>query len=350
MGRTRTGSITQSAAAPASAAPAPVVPLPCDARDGAITSGPGAFFGLRFGQSCSLVTDPAVVDVPLQPLGGGHARETWAGPEVVQRHAEGGLGLVTTRDHAVVHAHLPVAPGTDVAGVTQAAYAGLLERVRALGYPHLARIWNFVPAINHGTGDDETYAHFNRGRAAAFEHAGVPADRFPAATAVGSPAGSPLVIIVLASRHEPVAVENPRQVSAYHYPRRYGPRSPAFARATVLPDGNGGRLFISGTASIVGHESCHEGVIAQLEETLRNVDRLMAAAIADRPDARVGARRAWRVYLRNAADLSAVEPEITRRLGGPDRVVFLQADICRRELLVEIEGACELVAVATPRA
>jgi len=48
--------------------------------------------------------------------------------------------------------------------------------------------------------------------------------------------------VLAASRAEPTALENPRQTSAYRYPRRYGPRSPAFARATLLPDRDGATL------------------------------------------------------------------------------------------------------------
>ena len=108
---------------------------------------------------------------------------------------------------------------------------------------------------------------FNHGRKAAFDLLDFAPSRYPAATGVGSPAGSPLTVVVAASRVEPVALENPRQTSAYLYPRRYGPRSPAFARAMLLPDCAGATLFISGTASIVGHESQHRGIDAQLKET-----------------------------------------------------------------------------------
>src|SRR5690606_226506 len=114
-----------------------------------------------------------------------------------------------------------------------------LGRVNQLGYPHLVRIWNFIPDINRGSGDDETYVHFNRGRAIAFDELGFSSSRYPAATGVGSPAGSPLKVVVLASRTVPLAIENPRQTSACHYPRQFGPRSPAFARAMLLPGPTG---------------------------------------------------------------------------------------------------------------
>ena len=312
----------------------------------AVPLGADSFFGLRFGIGEHQGADPAVVHVPLGALGSGTPREVRVGPAAVERDATEGIGTVATAEHVVVHARVPGGGDVDIAAVTQAVYLRLLTRVRELGYPYLVRIWNFVPDINGGTGDAETYVHFNHGRVAAFDQLGMSNLQYPAATAVGSPAGSPLTVVMLASRSEPVAIENPRQTSSYLYPRRYGPRTPAFARAMLLPDRAGGKLYISGTASIVGHESRHQGIEPQLAETLANIDQVMETALAGMPGYATGSRGSWRVYLRNPVDLECVEAEVSRRLGGRDSVIFLQADICRRELLVEIEGVCELTPVS----
>ena len=80
----------------------------------------------------------------------------------------------------------------------------------------------------------------------------------PAGTAVGTMSG-PLKIHFLAARQPGTHVENPRQVSAYEYPRVYGPCSPSFARATLRPSISGSHLLIAGTASVVGHVSEHIG-------------------------------------------------------------------------------------------
>ena len=308
---------------------------------------PGGFFGLRFGASDESSRDPAVVHVPLRPLGSENLWEIWAGPTTVTTEMSAGVGTVATTDHVVLHTRVPLAKDADISAVAFAVYHDLLTRVRDLGYPHLVRIWNFVPDINRGSGDAETYVQFNNGRAAAFDQLGLTPACYPAATGVGSPAGSPLTVIVLASRTEPVGIENPRQTSAYLYPRRYGPSSPAFARAMLLPDRAGATLFISGTASIVGHESQHRRIEPQLQETLTNLEQLLDSTAARIPGCTAGPHRSWRVYLRNPADLASVEGEVHRRLGGRDSVLFLQADICRRELLVEIEGLCELTRAPT---
>ena len=74
-------------------------------------------------------------------------------------------------------------------------------------------------------------------------------------------------------------VENPRQVSAYHYSRRFGAIPPCFARATLLTCGGEPLLIVGGTASVVGEESRHIGDLhGQTQETFRNLASVVAAA------------------------------------------------------------------------
>jgi chorismate lyase/3-hydroxybenzoate synthase len=342
MTATQAGSLLEPSVRPATA---------CAESGGATARGSGGvparaasvpFFALRFGHGEAPGGDAAVVPVPLRHLGGESSWRIWDGADAVRADGIAGVGTLISPDHVVLHKSVPLADGADISAAALEVYREMLTRVRDLGYPHLVRIWNFVPDINRGAGDAETYVLFNHGRKAAFDLLGFVPSRYPAATGVGGPAGSPLTVVLAASRAEPIAVENPRQTSAYRYPRRYGPRSPAFARATLLPDRDGATLFISGTASIVGHESRHRGIEPQLAETLTNIAQLLECATSKVPGLRPGARRHWQVYLRDLADLTTVERGVRARLGGGDSVAFLQADICRRELLVEIEGVCEL--------
>lgn len=342
MTAAQAGSIFESRPPEVVGSPEPIGVRLYDDRESSPSAGHNVLFRLRFAVDAGQSDDPTVVGVPLRPLGGAKPWEYWAGPQPVEGNLAGGIGAVAAGGHVVVHTRKIVGPDTDIEAATLAVYRDLLHRVGELSYPHLVRIWNFVPGINSGSGDEEVYARFNRGRALAFDQLGLQPHQYPAATGVGSLAESPLTVMILASRAEPLAIENPRQVSAYKYPRQYGPRSPAFARAMLLPDRAGGNLFVSGTASIVGHESLHADIESQLQETLANLDQLMGAAAARLPGADFGPGRSWRVYLRDPADLERVEPEVTRRLGNRESVVFLQADICRRELRVEIEGVCQL--------
>ena len=164
-------------------------------------------------------------------------------------------------------------------------------------------------------------------------------DRLPAASAVGCP-GDVLVVHALASREPGRHVENPRQVAAYRYPERYGPKSPSFARGTVAPSEWGGAVFVSGTASIVGHESVGPGdPVLQAQETMRNVEAVLDAAGVPGRGGALGPRlRSLRVYVRFPSQLDAIRAAVAKAAGTLVPTAWLQAEICREELLVEIEA------------
>jgi enamine deaminase RidA (YjgF/YER057c/UK114 family) len=226
--------------------------------------------------------------------------------------------------------------------VTAQAYRQIFATVAGENYPHLLRVWNYLPAINRDEHGSERYWQFNRARQQALRACGRAHEgTVPAASALGSPLASPLVVYFLAARTAPTFIENPRQVSAYHYPPEYGSHRPAFSRATLLRQSAGVALFISGTASIVGHRSVHLGdTAAQTRETLANIEALLTEANRAVRGARFGlSALACKVYVRRPADLPLVRAELEGALGGDARVIYLQADICRQDLLVEIEAA-----------
>src|SRR5690606_22644408 len=99
---------------------------------------------------------------------------------------------------------------------------------------------------------------------------------------------------------------NPRQLDPWRYPREYGPQSPSFARAMLPPANADLPLLLSGTASIVGHVSLHEGQpLAQLDELLANLDSLVASAREQRPalPEHFNAGSRLKTYVRDRDDL-----------------------------------------------
>lgn len=216
----------------------------------------------------------------------------------------------------------------DIERAARDAYTEILQRTKREGHPHLLRVWNHVRDINAGEGDDERYRRFCAGRHDAFAAAGWGKERLPAASAIGIREPR-LVVYYLASARPGQHFENPRQVSAYDYPRQYGRCSPSFARATAF----GGMVFIAGTSSIVGHESLHPGdVHAQLRETLRNIELTAKHAGCSG----LGALTHLKLYLRNEGDLPIADE--LRAAMPHAAMLVLRADICRRELLLEIEA------------
>ena len=200
-----------------------------------------------------------------------------------------------------------------------------------------------MPAINEpGPGGLENYRLFCRGRSLAFEqHCGRGFKaQLPSASAVGSKSAA-LTVVFAACPTLPRHVENPLQVPAYNYPSDYGPRAPSFSRATVVAGPEHATVFISGTAAIRGHASvAPQNLRSQLACTLENLAGISAACgLGPELDRGGRAARHFKVYLRHAADLPVVAATLAERLlAATDQVSYLQADLCRAPLLVEIEA------------
>lgn len=222
----------------------------------------------------------------------------------------------------------------------EAAFRALFRCIDAKGYPHLVRVWSYLPRINVLESGLERYRQFNIGRQDAFAASGRSlTEALPAASALGGRAQG-LRIGFLASRAPGRSLESPRQVSAFRYPQDYGPRSPTFARAALVSHRQSAALFISGTAAILGHRSLHPGdASAQTRETLVNLQTMIAEANRIQgAQAFTAEGLEYVIYLREPTDHSAVAAELEAWLPGHMHWQFMQADICRRELLVEIEA------------
>ncbi len=228
---------------------------------------------------------------------------------------------------------------------TEAAYRQIFELIDELGYVHLYRFWNYMSDINGTSHDLERYRQFNVGRKHVFMQTGREAgSELPAACALGIAKG-PLSIAFLVGKVATVAIENPRQIKAYDYPEQYGPSTPSFSRAALLHDGSQATLFISGTASIVGHETKHAlDATAQTRETLLNLESVIAEANRVLGQPKFNLHDAYfRVYMRYAQDVDAVRAELQAYTKGKINAMFVQADICRHDLLIEIEATLQSV-------
>jgi chorismate lyase/3-hydroxybenzoate synthase len=220
-------------------------------------------------------------------------------------------------------------------------YRDLLDIVGD-GQP-IYRIWNYLPDINGKTGGLENYRWFNVGRHRAYY------ERFEkkmsahisAASAVGMD-GHKLALAFIAGDAPGRGVENPEQLPAYRYPSAYGPKSPSFTRGSSANVDGTDTAFLSGTSSIKGHQTVgHGNLTSQFNTTIENI-RIVAEQMGCPTAVSFSSplRRHFKFYLRHQSDFQQARDLFAQTVGEETAAgtVFLQADICRSDLALEIEG------------
>jgi chorismate lyase/3-hydroxybenzoate synthase len=292
-------------------------------------------FAVEFG-SHTTAANPRCARVQLEPLCGAGLVEVWHANGTVSSGFDGEIRFAADDHYLAGAIEVDEREHGGLFAATAYAYRAITEFQAKSPYGHMLRMWNYLDAINQGAGDTERYRVFCEARTLGLG-AGRQ-ERYPAATAIGRrDAVRMLQVYWLAGRKPGIALENPRQIAAYHYPRQYGPARPTFSRAMLVSPG---LLMISGTASIVGHASRHEGdVQAQLSEIFSNLDSLLARAHSHDPtlSSRFGRGTLIKAYLRRQADAGFVERELRARLPSGTPFVVLAGDICRSDLLVELD-------------
>ncbi|QDH68805.1 chorismate transformation enzyme, FkbO/Hyg5 family [Marilutibacter alkalisoli] len=302
---------------------------------------------LGFGRDAPVCDDPRYLRVGLEPHGAA-LLEVWRSTGPVRHGRDGELAWAedgTLLFGALETDEAPlVGNDTDIEAAAEHTYRRMEAFIHARGYPHLLRSWNYLADITHGEDDSERYRRFCIGRARGIAPSGgvIAPGTLPAATAIGRTDGvRRLQVYWLAARRPGSPLENPRQVSAWRYPRQYGPQPPSFARAMLPPAGSTMPLLLSGTAAVVGHQTRHaESVADQLAETFANFDSLFATAREQRPSLppRFGGGSRLKVYVRDRDAIPTVERLLAERLGPDVPRIVLHAAICRRDLLMEIDG------------
>lgn len=303
-----------------------------------------------------------MLHVPLQCLGDNQsACECWFSQGSLLQGMEGNIHYQHDGDRLFGIVHLAessfemVEDKTPLQLATESAYSQIFTLLQKLNYPHVFRFWNYIADINGNSNELERYRQFNLGRHHAFltynrdVTGNVPAacalgfKQFPISQSEFNQSQGTLSIAFLAGRVQPIAIENPRQMSAYQYPEQYGPVSPTFSRASLVKLKQSELLLVSGTASIVGHATQHAAdAVIQAREALINIEAILEQAnrLTEKSTYSLASLH-YRVYVRHVAHMKDIQNEIKRFIGSNPKVEYLQADICRRDLLLEIEASVE---------
>jgi hypothetical protein len=220
---------------------------------------------------------------------------------------------ITTHNDCIVGKS--VTNNADLRLTTKEIYKNIFDIIKENNF-YLYKCNNYIPNILKHENGVERYHLFNQGRREAWQESNY--THKPAACALGSTTDN-LEISFIAGPTLPIEVENPRQISAYNYPPKYG--YPLFARAVNVND----KLYVSGTASVVGHETAHvNNLVAQYYETIANLKIVIGNKNLDQFN--------FIVYIKNKSDL----PIIQKLFQYPAK--FVVCDICRTDLLLEIEA------------
>jgi enamine deaminase RidA (YjgF/YER057c/UK114 family) len=237
----------------------------------------------------------------------------------------------------------------------------ILDREK-MSFSDVVRQWNYIEDIlGIRTLTDKKYQNYqvlNDVRAQYYA-----SERFkngyPASTGIGMNAGG-IILEFISIKPENgvniVPLKNPGQIDAYNYSqgvligssliRQDMKSSPKFERAKYISINEKKTIYVSGTASIRDEKTIGENdVKKQTWVTIENIDNLISdinlknAGIGNNYDKM--SFSFIRVYVKNKSEIKVVK-EICDSYYKNVPINYLVADICRDNLLVEIEGIVEL--------
>jgi enamine deaminase RidA (YjgF/YER057c/UK114 family) len=231
--------------------------------------------------------------------------------------------------------------------------AEILQREN-LSMNNLVRQWNFIGDILGMKEGFQNYQVFNEVRSEFYRKYRT-ISGFPAATGVGMKYGGVFLDFCALKADDTVklkAVSNPSQINAYDYGQQVlkgvtgsadsVKHPPQFERGLLFINKTGSTLFVSGTASIIGQETIGKGDIN--EQTIVTIENIKKVADIERikqltgkQDMSSGKFSLLRVYIKKQEDFNTVK-DICYSHFKDSPVIFIEADICRDDLLTEIEA------------
>jgi enamine deaminase RidA (YjgF/YER057c/UK114 family) len=245
---------------------------------------------------------------------------------------------------------------SDTKSAAEAAFnqmQAILEK-EGMSFNHIVRQWNYIGNILEIKNGFQNYQIFNEVRSGFYQKYRT-IHGYPAATGIGMKLGGVNIDFCAVKSDEAIIIKpitNPNQVNAYEYDQNVlkgmpcegmsVKHPPQFERALLLTRKVNSTLFISGTASILGQDTIGiEDVEKQTIVTIDNINNLTdqkrIGRIVSDTDQDWGKYILIRVYVKSQEDFSKVQsicavkfPEV--------QMTLIESDICRDNLLVEIEA------------
>ena len=217
------------------------------------------------------------------------------------------------------------------------------------GVDDIVRQWNYIGNIVACREGKQNYQEFNDARSRYYAK-GAWSKGYPAATGIGSTDG--IVVGCIAFKRVDgkgiYPIDNPLQVAAHIYSKRVliddavdaVKSTPKFERAKLIETERGAICFVSGTAAIRGEESVDaSSAKMQTIRTIENIEHLVSKENLERFGSKpYELKYAYlQVFVKHEEDYAEVR-QVVEEYYPNVAVVYTVADVCRSELLVEIEG------------
>jgi enamine deaminase RidA (YjgF/YER057c/UK114 family) len=230
----------------------------------------------------------------------------------------------------------------------------VFEKINAILTHHgfttddIVRQWNYIGNITHHRDGRQNYQEFNDARSEYYQNGSWP-NGYPAATGIGASCNGIIVgCIAYKSANGIHPINNPLQIAAHEYSKKVLvddnanaiKSTPKFERAKLIEIDGQACCFVSGTAAIRGEQSMDaSSARSQAIQTIENIEHLVSKENLERYGCKPYDLHFvnLRVYIKNAEDYEEIRSVVEEKY--PDTpTVYTIADVCRPELLVEIEG------------
>lgn len=299
---------------------------------------------LYFGDTHNKNLNCLAIRTSLDSLSPNLFSQYWLSEHDVKQEKYKNVHYAKSKDMLFGHIQFPFINETNFQELCEQAYKEIFECLHTTGCSHLLRTWNFFPEITKkcmgGQQQTNRYDLFCQSRLRAVQASKIEHKIYPAATVIGNHNGC-FQVYFFASNSPGTAVENPRQTSAYNYPVSVAHAQPLFSRGILKVWGNRTHFYVSGTASIVGYKTLHHNDVgAQLNEAINNVETLVAHA-NEQHKTQLNAQDDllyMKIYVKRREDVAQINQVLASRLSSTTPRILLLGDMCRDDLLVEIEA------------
>jgi enamine deaminase RidA (YjgF/YER057c/UK114 family) len=223
-----------------------------------------------------------------------------------------------------------------------------------MDFSNVIRQWNYIEKITDFNDNNQHYQIFNDVRSAFYNNSHF-VHGYPAATGIGMETGGVIIDFIAMKENTNltiIPIKSPVQSDAHQYTKKVlahneiagnvAETTPKFERAKAIVSGNSCLVHISGTSAIKGQFSVEANdATKQINITLDSIYKLIANENLIKHGINSSQVKAtpcyFRVYVKNPTDYSKVKTACEKYIKDVP-AIYLKADICRPELLVEVEG------------